>query len=74
MELLALWTRIEKDICIVAGAARTDNRGIGNSSIPQSYGAYRTQHMAADALALMQHLGWGCAHVLGMSLGGAFDV
>ena len=48
-----------------------DNRGIGNSSIPASYAAYRTRHMAADALALMGHLGWGAAHVLGMSLGGA---
>ena len=47
-----------------------DNRGIGHSSIPQRYAAYRTRHMAADALALMGHLGWDRAHVLGMSLGG----
>ncbi|BDA51050.1 probable non-heme bromoperoxidase BpoC at C-terminar half [Coccomyxa sp. Obi] len=47
-----------------------DNRGIGNSSIPQSYAAYRTHFMAADALALMDHLDWRRAHVMGMSLGG----
>jgi pimeloyl-ACP methyl ester carboxylesterase len=47
-----------------------DNRGIGNSSIPPRYAAYRTRHMAADAVALMGHLGWERAHVLGMSLGG----
>ncbi|CAL8466172.1 g5708 [Coccomyxa elongata] len=47
-----------------------DNRGIGNSSIPESYAAYRTHFMAADALALMDHLGWCRAHVMGMSLGG----
>lgn len=49
-----------------------DNRGIGNSTIPQAYGAYRTHLMAADALALMDHLGWRRAHILGMSLGGNY--
>ncbi len=48
-----------------------DNRGIGNSSVPDTYAAYRTNFMAADALALMDHLGWERAHVMGMSLGGA---
>ena len=45
-----------------------DNRGIGAS---QPVGMKLTVHqMAADALALMDHLGWQSAHVVGHSLGG----
>ena len=47
-----------------------DNRGIGCSSIPEQFSAYRTGIMAADVRALMDHLGWARAHVMGMSLGG----
>jgi pimeloyl-ACP methyl ester carboxylesterase len=45
-----------------------DNRGIGAS---QPVGRKLTVHqMAADALALMDHLGWKSAHLVGHSLGG----
>ena len=47
-----------------------DNRGIGSSSIPEHLAAYKTGIMAADVRALMDHLGWARAHVMGMSLGG----
>ena len=47
-----------------------DNRGIGSSSIPEHLSAYKTGIMAADVRALMDHLGWRKAHVMGMSLGG----
>lgn len=47
-----------------------DNRGIGSSSIPEQFSAYKTGIMAADVRALMDHLGWARAHVMGMSLGG----
>ena len=47
-----------------------DNRGIGSSSIPEHFSAYKTGIMAADVRALMDHLGWAQAHVMGMSLGG----
>lgn len=45
-----------------------DNRGIGAS---QPVGKTLTVHqMAADTLALMDHLGWQSAHIVGHSLGG----
>ena len=47
-----------------------DNRGIGSSSIPEHFSAYKTGIMAADVRALLDHLGWARAHVMGMSLGG----
>ena len=47
-----------------------DNRGIGSSSIPEHLSAYKTGIMAADVRALMDHLGWRKAHIMGMSLGG----
>ncbi|MEW5302199.1 MAG: hypothetical protein WDW36_005003 [Sanguina aurantia] len=47
-----------------------DNRGIGKSSCPASLKLYSTTLMADDAVALMDHLGWSSAHVVGHSLGG----
>ena len=47
-----------------------DNRGIGSSTIPENLSAYKTGIMAADVKALMDHLGWQKAHIMGMSLGG----
>ncbi len=45
-----------------------DNRDVGQSSLAsQPYGA---KEMAADALALLQHLNLPAAHVIGHSLGG----
>src|ERR1700755_3418478 len=45
-----------------------DNRGIGES---QPCGKKLTvTQMARDTLALMEHMGWDCAHMVGHSLGG----
>ncbi|GER34298.1 RNA-binding KH domain-containing protein [Striga asiatica] len=47
-----------------------DNRGMGRSSVPKKKSDYSTKIMAKDAIALMDHLGWGKAHVFGHSMGG----
>lgn len=47
-----------------------DNRGIGASSVPADRRQYTTDAMAQDALAVMDHLGWSRAHVVGHSMGG----
>ncbi|KAF8649465.1 hypothetical protein HU200_064309 [Digitaria exilis] len=46
-----------------------DNRGMGRSSVPANKSQYTTVIMAKDALALMDHLGWLKAHVVGHSMG-----
>lgn len=47
-----------------------DNRGIGRSSAPSDRKLYSTPQMAADALAVVDHLGWQQFSVVGFSMGG----
>lgn len=46
-----------------------DHRGIGRSWRVEE--EFTVADLAGDALAVLDHLGWGSAHVLGASMGGA---
>ncbi len=45
-----------------------DNRGIGESNVPE--GPYTIAQMAEDTLALIRHIGWRKSHLMGISMGG----
>ena len=45
-----------------------DQRGLGESAVPP--GPYEMADYAADAIALLDHVGWGRARVIGISFGG----
>ncbi len=45
-----------------------DQRGLGRTEIPS--GSYSMEDYAADALALLDHVGWSSCRVVGVSFGG----
>lgn len=49
-----------------------DNCGIGGTDV--SWWRYTTSGMAQDVLALMDHVGWKTAHVVGVSMGGMISL
>ncbi|WP_337266810.1 alpha/beta fold hydrolase [Oryzifoliimicrobium ureilyticus] len=51
-----------------------DNRGHGGSDKPRDFEAYRPWKMAADAIALLDHLGISEANLMGYSMGARISV
>lgn len=48
-----------------------DGRGHGKSDKPHKPNAYKTHHLSADHVAVLDHLGIESAHFIGYSMGGA---
>src|SRR5262249_47271166 len=63
------WLLQVKDLSARYQVITLDNRGVGESEIPD-LPAYPTALLADDATALLDHLGVARAHVVGASMGG----
>ncbi|KAE8901188.1 hypothetical protein PF005_g26742 [Phytophthora fragariae] len=64
--LLPQWNRKQRGVGL--SILVLDNRGFGGTDAP--FGMYSTRTMAEDILALMDHIGWSSAHIVGGSMGG----
>lgn len=62
------WAAMMRSLVQQYRVIRFDNRGIGQSSAPDS--AYSIKQMAADAVALLEYLNISQVHVAGHSMGG----
>lgn len=62
------WTHQLMDFAASYLVIAIDPRGAGRSTVPSA--PYGTSDMAADAIAVLDALGIGSAHVLGLGLGG----
>lgn len=62
------WRPQVDGLCKRCHCVSIDNRGVGSSSAFR--GALTVEHMAADALAVMDQLGLPSAHIVGHSVGG----
>jgi 3-oxoadipate enol-lactonase len=62
------WARQKRALSGRFRLVMVDNRGVGRSGRPE--GPYDLEVMATDALAALDHAGYGSAHVMGASMGG----
>ncbi|KAF1792276.1 SNARE associated Golgi protein [Phytophthora cactorum] len=61
--LLSKWNQKQRGVGL--SILVLDNRGFGGTDAP--FGMYSTRTMAEDILALMDHIGWRSAHIVGGS-------
>jgi 3-oxoadipate enol-lactonase len=62
------WNGVDHDLGSDHHTLVLDNRGTGRSTSPS--GTYRVAEMARDVVAVMRHVGFDTAHIVGTSLGG----
>jgi len=63
------WFDLEKQLAQNRKVLTLDNRGIGESSLPE--GPYPMERMANDAIEIANHLKWEVFDLVGVSMGGA---
>lgn len=66
---LSAWDGQVDDFAAAHRVTAVDNRGVGQSSLPD--GEFTVRDLAADAAGVCDALGLGPAHVIGFSMGGA---
>src|SRR3954463_9228385 len=63
-----MWHRIAPSLAAERRVVVFDNRGVGRSSVPDE--PWTVEQMADDAIAVLDAIGGGAAHVFGVSMGG----